>query len=87
MSRNITERRLMPAQNTTTNPVPKAGRNDGEEVNAMGFKRSKRQAGRAWDEMSATDRAVLLEAVRQRREQMEQRRSVIAGLNQMRHVR
>ena len=86
MSPNITEHRLMPAQNTTQNPATTAGRHDGEEVNAMGSQR-KRQAGRAWDELSATDRAVLLEAVRQRREAMEQRRSVMAGLNHMRHSR
>lgn len=42
---------------------------------------------RAWDELSEIDRTLRLEAVRQRREAQERRRSVIEGLNSSRYSR
>jgi hypothetical protein len=87
---------LMSAQQPTPNdPMPNdpaahdgtAGSDSGEGVTTV--KRSTRRAERrrAWDQMSEIDRAVLLEAVRQRREDQEQRRAVMAGLTASRHTR
>ncbi|MGA8850993.1 MAG: hypothetical protein WB508_04660 [Aeromicrobium sp.] len=47
----------------------------------------RRDRKRAWDELSEIDRAVLLEAVRQRRDAQEQRRSIQAGLDASRQLR
>ncbi|MCX6405422.1 MAG: hypothetical protein NTV28_00730 [Propionibacteriales bacterium] len=71
----------LPADTPTTTQIattPTRGDRDGhdvtttsrEGVNAMARKpeRSRARRKRAWDEMSDTDRQVLLEAVRQRRE-------------------
>ncbi|MGH3456589.1 hypothetical protein [Aeromicrobium sp.] len=67
--------RIMPAQNQTDSS-PTTG-TDGEEVKAMTIFESRRARGtRAWDEMSEIDRAVLLEAVRQRRKLREQQQAI-----------
>lgn len=82
---------LMPAQhpipNDPTSNDGTAGSDRGEGVTTV--KRFTRQTDRrrAWDQMSEIDRAVLLEAVRQRREDQEQRRAVMAGLTTSRHTR
>lgn len=93
MNQTIDDHRLMPAQNPAQNPstpleLGTTGPHRGEEVNQMATtKRTRRSSARAWDELSEVDRAVLLEAVRQRREAAEHRRSVLAGLNSSRHLR
>ena len=52
-----------------TDPTTTRGDTAGEGVNAMAHLPIRRARGkRAWDEMSQTDREVLLESVRQRRE-------------------
>lgn len=55
---------------TTTEPATGTTRDDlpGEGVNAMARKLGRPRVKRAWDDMSETDRQVLLETVRQRRE-------------------
>lgn len=61
---------------TTTTTVPARTAGDdlgtagtpGEGVNAMARKLGRPRVKRAWDDMSETDRQVLLETVRQRRE-------------------
>jgi hypothetical protein len=69
----------LPADTTTTTPITsaptRADRDElgttwtpGEGVNAMARKLGRPRVKRAWDEMSETDRQVLLETVRQRRE-------------------
>jgi hypothetical protein len=65
----------LPADTTPTTPIttdPTLGtvRDElpGEGVNAMARKLGRPRVKRAWDEMSDTDRQVLLETVRQRRE-------------------
>jgi hypothetical protein len=66
----------LPADTPTTDPIattPTQVARDadpGEGVNAMSRKSSRK---RAWDSMSETDRAVLLETVRQRREAQARR--------------
>ena len=63
----------MPADTTTTDPIDgtltggTADRHLGKEVSTMARK-SRAGAKRAWDEMSETDRQVLMETVRMRRE-------------------
>ncbi|HWV27742.1 MAG TPA: hypothetical protein VNZ66_10985 [Aeromicrobium sp.] len=60
--------------------------NDRGEVKAMAiFERQPRV--RAWDQMSEIDRAVLLEAVRQRRKIRQQQRRLRDELYGMRHYR
>ncbi len=77
---------LMPAQIPDPNPTLLGSTNDREEVKAMAiFERAPRP--RAWDEMSEIDRAVLLEAVRQRRKVREQQRKLHHELYGMRHLR
>lgn len=68
------ETRLMPAQNPTK-PTPTTG--SGEGVKAVAIFESRPARGkRAWDELSEIDRAVLLEAVRQRRKLQERQRQI-----------
>ncbi|MGI9085852.1 MAG: hypothetical protein ACR2FE_11285 [Aeromicrobium sp.] len=67
--------RLMSAQNQT-NSSPTTG-TDGEEVKDVTIFESRRARDtRAWDEMSELDRAVLLEAVRQRRKLRQQQQAI-----------
>jgi hypothetical protein len=67
--------RLMPAQ-TLTDSTSTTG-TDGEEVKDMAIFESRRARGtRARDELSAIDRAVLLEALRQRRKLLEQQQAI-----------
>lgn len=68
--------RLMPADHLT-NSTPTTGGKDGKEVKDMTIFESRRARGtRAWDEMSEIDRAVLLEAVRQRRKLRQQQQAI-----------
>ncbi len=66
---------LMSAQHdpTITDTTP-AGGSRGEEVKAMSIFHRRTDRRRAWDDLSEIDRAVLVEAVRQRREAQEHRR-------------
>ncbi len=72
---------------TSPHPIGPAVRSRGEGVKAVELFNRRGDRKRAWDELSEIDRAVLLEAVRQRREAQEHRRSVIAGLNSSRYSR
>lgn len=74
---------------TATSPhhTGPAGRSHGEGVNTVELFPRRAGRKRAWDEMSATDRAVLLEAVRQRREAQEQRRAAQQPSVSSRHLR
>lgn len=63
----------MPADTTTTDPIddsPTGTFDDGHRRKEVSTMARKSRAGgkRAWDEMSETDRRVLLETVRMRRE-------------------
>lgn len=85
--------RLMSAQHdprttdTSPHPIGPAVRFRGEGVKAVELFNRRRDRKRAWDELSEIDRAVLLEAVRQRRDAQEQRRSIQAGLDASRQLR
>lgn len=71
--------RLMPAQNfDLDHTLTGSGSINRGEVKAMA--KIWRKRTRAWDEMSEIDRAVLLESVRQRREQREQQRKLAEQL-------
>ena len=83
---------LMSAQHDTTSPTNPnisgpADQPRGEGVKTVELSKRRSDRKRAWDELSQIDRAVLLEAVRQRREAQEHRRSIQAGLNASRQMR
>lgn len=78
---------LHPTPNDPLSHDGTAGPDRREEVTTVKRFTRHTERRRAWDQMSEIDRAVLLEAVRQRREDQEQRRAVIAGLNTSRHTR
>ncbi|MGJ9421781.1 hypothetical protein [Aeromicrobium sp. CF3.5] len=76
---------LMPA--STTHPTTTTDGSRREGVRTM-FKLSRNsERKRAWDELSATDRAVLVEVVRQRREEQELQRADLQARNAARHIR
>lgn len=58
----------LPADIQTTTTDPTIDRVPGEGVKAMTASEKKRRTKRAWDEMSTTDREVLMESVRARRQ-------------------
>ena len=83
---------LTPTLPADTNDDPIAGStpgprdvDHGKEVEAM--TRSRRSRKRAWDEMSETDRQVLLESVRRRREMQAARDAQELSLYAMRTQR
>lgn len=76
--------RLMPAH-TPTDPTPHPSGTPGEGVKAVAiFESRKAPERRAWDELSEIDRAVLLEAVRQRRRYQAQKQRMYSELFGMR---
>ena len=80
MTTHIPSTPFMSAQNdpSTTDTSPElaglAAGPQGKGVNIVKLHRRRTERKRAWDELSATDRAVLLEAVRQRRDAQQQQR-------------
>lgn len=77
--------KLMSASTPHTTKTTTGSR--GEGVSKM-FGLSKNGARRrAWDELSATDRAVLVDVVRQRREEQERRRAELQSRSGARHDR
>ena len=71
--------RLMPATNTPTT-TPNNG-SVGEGVKAVASSASRKgEVKRAWDELSAIDREVLLETVRQRRNAQRRRASIESSI-------
>ena len=78
---------LIAAQNQTPNDPRPTGRSRGKGVNAVNLFSRDPERKRAWDELSEIDRAVLLESVRQRREEASQRRALLSGLQSLRHDR
>lgn len=76
--------RLTPAHQPPTPTTTGTPREEVKDV-AAGSSRSRRK--RAWDEMSETDRAVLLETVRQRRAAEETKRRVRAQVDRARMLR
>lgn len=87
-----TDHHLMTAQHPTPDDtIPNtngpADRDRGEEVRAVGKLTRRSERKRAWDELSEIDRAVLLEAVRQRRAARAHQQRVEAEIYRSRVIR
>lgn len=80
MNPNLMPASTHPTKTTTDEPRGKGVRN------MFGLPNNS-QRKRAWDELSATDRAVLVDVVRQRREEQELRRADLQANSATRHAR
>lgn len=78
--------------NLMTAPTPHPTKTTTDEPRGKGVRKmfglpKNSQRKRAWDELSATDRAVLVDVVRQRREEQELRRADLQSHSGTRHDR